>query len=250
VKLVASMIVRNETHRYLKPCIEHWLTYCDEIRVLDDGSDDGTFEYLGGMRKPVLVKRNPGPSFYEYESKARNELLRWTMRSKPDYVLSIDCDEFVGSPEALRVAMRSKMYAYTLQMEEVWGATEDTLSVRVDGRWGPRPCPILWNAPAAWSSNWEIPDRKLACGREPRAVRTIRARPSRTSVFHFGWTNRSEREARAERYFTHDKGRFHADAHLQSILWDDSKVKTRSQPWPGGLEAVRGELVERIRFSV
>jgi glycosyltransferase involved in cell wall biosynthesis len=46
VKLIASLIVRNELKRYLEPCVAHLLEFCDEIRVLDDRSDDGTREWL------------------------------------------------------------------------------------------------------------------------------------------------------------------------------------------------------------
>jgi glycosyltransferase involved in cell wall biosynthesis len=255
VKLVASMIVRNELGRYLELCIEHLLTYCEEIRILDDGSDDGSDEYFAlqvAMGRPVWVKQNPGPSFYEYESKARNELLAWTMEGVPDYVLSIDADEFVGNPERLLVSMRSHHAAYRLEMEEVWGADRDGLDIRVDGKWGPRPSPILWAAPSPdklGTKLWSIPDRKLACGREPFAVRRSGARPARTAVFHFGWANRAERAGRFERYMVHDKGEFHANTHLQSIMWPDELVSTVRNAWPQGLSELSARLADRAGAS-
>lgn len=245
MKLVASLIVRNELSRYLDLCIEHLLGYCDEIRVLDDGSDDGTFEWLGGLRAPVFVIRNPGPSFYEFESKARNALLEFTMRSEPDYVLSIDADEFVGDPSAIAYCLQKRHAVYSLEMSEVWQASQGALQIRMDGRWPPRPCPILWSAPRQWSQAYEIPERKLACGREPGPVRRTPARRSGSSIYHFGWANEAERIARAERYTVHDHGQFHADAHLQSILWPPEMVRLRAQTWPDGLSDVRDRLVAR-----
>lgn len=245
MKLVASIIAKNEIDRYLPLVVDHLLTFCDEIRVLDDGSTDGTYEWLGGLRLPVIVKKNPSTTFYDYESKARQALLEWTMKGEPDYVLSIDADEFVEKPDVIRQLVdQARHSVYVLNMEEVWRA-DDRLHIRVDGHWGKRLCPILWRAPETWTSAWDIPDRKLACGREPQIVRKTKFQRSHVSVFHFGWACESERPARAERYFEHDKGQFHRDAHLQSILWGDDRVRTHPIPWPSGLSPVREGLVER-----
>lgn len=240
------MIVRNELGRYLPLAISHLLTYCDEICIIDDRSDDGTYEYLDGIPR-VSIAKNSGPGFYEHEGNVRQKLLEWTMFAEPDYVLSIDADEFVGDPKLVRQAVEQGGPVYTLQMEEVWSLNERHLNVRVDGHWGPRPCPILWRAPRELNDYWAIPDRKLACGREPIQVRRTRGRPSRSSVYHFGWAKEAEREARAQRYFEHDKGKFHQDAHLQSILWPPEKVQQRASAWPLGLDELREELIRMTK---
>ena len=244
-KLVASMIVKNELDRYLTLAVEHLLTFCDEIRVLDDFSDDGTYEWLLA-RDGVYVLTNPGESFLTFESDARNELLKWTMVGDPDYVLSIDADEFVGNPQLIRKIVDSPLPApvYTLDMEEVW-RVDQNLHIRTDGAWKSRLCPILWKAPETLTREWMIPPRKLACGREPQKVRRTKFQRSGSPVYHFGWANVPERQARAERYFEHDQGKFHRDQHLQSILWPDDKVMTRSFVWPEGLIDLRGRIVER-----
>jgi glycosyltransferase involved in cell wall biosynthesis len=244
VKLIASAIVHNEANRYLGIWLDHLLRFCDEVRVVDDASGDDTRAILDRERVHVLT--NERREFFVHEGRARQRLLEWTWQSLPDYVLSIDADEFVGDPNALRVAMRRGAPVYTLQMEEVWRADEERLFVRTDNQWRPRPCPILWRAPASRDpSLWSIPNVQLACGREPIAVRRTRARVSGSSVFHFGWANQSERPARAERYFEHDKGRFHKDAHLQSILWGDDRVGVTPRPWPDSLREQRQEIVDR-----
>lgn len=245
MKLVASMIVRNEMDRYLPRAVEHLAGFCSEIRVLDDGSTDGGYEWLLAHPK-VAVLTNGGPTFFEHEGRARQALLEWTLEARPEYVLSIDADEFVGEPEILERAMRRGAPVFTLQMEEVWKVDDVRLHIRTDGQWRPRPCPILWRPPSGATSNiWKIPDVKLACGREPLAVRRTRARPSGTSVYHFGWANESDRGERAARYFEHDGGRFHKDAHLQSILWPPERVLTQSKLWPPGLLPMRDQLHAR-----
>lgn len=244
MKLAASMIIRDEGDRYLKPAIEHLLTFCDEVRVVDDGSPGRDLNWLQ-EQEGVYWIHNGGPTFFEHEGRARQELLEWTLASGPDYVLSIDADEFVGEPNIVRKMVEQGGPVYTLQMEEVWRADEH-LHIRVDHQWRPRPCPILWRAPSSTDSDiWKIPDVQLACGREPLAVRRTRAAVSGASVYHFGWACEADRVERAQRYFEHDQGRFHKDAHLQSILWPDELVTMSTVHWPAGLAQVRGALVER-----
>lgn len=239
------MIVKNELGRYLPLAVEQLLTYVDEVRVLDDGSDDGTFEWLEG-RDGIAVKRNEGPQFFEHEGRARQNLFEWTLQGRPDYILSIDADEFVGDPHIVTEAVTSNQEVYCLSLVEAWKVNHGGISIRVDGHWGPRKVPILFKAPRRTDRAWRINDRALACGREPIAVirNASRAPVLATEVFHFGWTQRSERERRAERYFEHDGGKFHASRHLQSILFEDDKVGLRGMPWPPGLRPLAESLIE------
>ena len=242
MKLVASAIVRDEADRYLGPWLTHLLTFCDEVRLLDDGSTDATADIASSFTE-VHVQPNQGPSFFEHESKARNALLRWTIKARPDYVLSIDADEFIGDAVALRALLAMNPHpVYSLTMREVWKVEGDRISLRIDGAWGDRYCPILWRAPPLLrGSRWEIPNRKLACGREPSAVRHAPARRTGIGIYHFGWARVSERVSRAERYFEHDGGRFHADKHLQSILWPDERVQLKWVRWPTSVPAEAGD---------
>lgn len=249
MRLVASMIVKNEMSRYLPLAVEHLLTYVDEIRVLDDGSTDGTYEWLLGQ-DGVAVLRNPGPHFFEHEGRARQNLLEWVMKSGADYAIGIDADEFVGDPEVIRdVISTAEAPVYLLTLVEAWKVNPGGISIRVDGHWGPRKCPMIYALPKGPSRHndrlWRIQDKQLACGREPIAV----IRGSRgasllsTEIFHFGWTRTSERQARAQRYFDHDGGAFHQDRHLQSILNTDDKVGLRGSPWPLGLRPISDKLI-------
>jgi hypothetical protein len=239
MKLVASAIVRNEADRYLGVWLNHLLTFCDEVRLLDDGSEDSTAD-IAAMRFPeVRICPNPGPSFFEDESAARNALLQWTHQGEPTHVLAIDADEFIGDAVALRACvLENPAPVYSLWMREVWKLADDQhgegwVGLRIDGLWGDRRCPLLWQAPPRLQGRrWQIPRRKLACGREPQGVRSQRGVDTGVGIYHFGWARVAEREARAERYYEHDGGRFHADRHLQSLLDPDERVTLDWQPWP------------------
>lgn len=253
MKLVASLLVRNELSRYLEPCIDHLLAFCDEIRIVNDNSNDGTDRWLAahpenGSR--IFVTYNSSSTFFTHEGATRNALLDWTFEARPTHVLATDADEFVADGPALRAFIESHPApVYHLCMEEVWKADPAGLHVREDGGWRSHWVSAVWKAPARRDSKWRIADRKLACGREPRAVYALvnsgGAAETDMSLFHLGWANEATRRARYQRYVVHDGGRFHRSAHLDSIMWTDEKVSLRSIDWPAGLRRWKADLLAR-----
>ena len=249
MKLVASLITRNEMDRYLKPCIMALESFCDEIRVLDDFSDDGSYSWLL-KRESVRLLSSTGPTFFASEGAARNALLDWTLDAEPTHVLAIDADEFVTNGQALRnqIHENRKQPVWTLKMEEVWKADEQNLWIRNDGGWRAHEIPCLWRVPENMPNDWRITDRALACGREPEPVRHLFRRSIKTgeSILHFGWTNESARNDRYQRYVTHDGGEFHANQHIQSIMYPDNRVRLQGRPWPPSLIELQADLLERV----
>lgn len=250
MKLIASLVVRNELSRYLRPCIESLLEFCDEIRVVDDFSDDGTYEFLLGAGVCVTTANE---TFYAHEGRARNALLDWTLEGEPTHILHIDADEFIADGRTLRKALETQEPAsvWTVRMEEIWKADEHNLYVRCDGGWRAHDAPILWRVPPRkhmTSPKWRIPDKKLSCGREPAIVRENwrSAIATGTEILHFGWANQSERQARYDRYVEHDGGHYHASRHLRSIMYPDRRVKLRPRLWPAGLQTFKEQLLARV----
>lgn len=252
MNLVASVIVKNELGRYLEPCISHLLAFCDQVVVLDDGSSDGTADalYDHAERDDRLVvqfvDRNDG--FFEgHEGRKRQALLEFTLNQKPDWVLSIDADEFIADSHQLRKFLDQPRQVGSLVMQEIWGMNTEGLQVRQDGGWRPHPIPCLWHTSLRGPRGMplRIADRALACGREPDGVKRMagRARGTGTSILHFGWANPAEREGRYQRYVTADGGRFHQNAHLESIMWPDEKVQLSPMKWPARLEGYRDQIL-------
>lgn len=248
MKLIAMVITHNEFDRYLVECIESLQTFCDEIRVLDDSSTDDSLFWLGNQER-VEVMQNDGPSFFAHEGHARQTLLQFAMQGQPTHILAIDADEFISDGQKLRAVMEepAPRGVWALQMQEVWKVEKDKILIRQDGGWREHPVGIaFWVPPDVWANRqlrrqWRIPDRQLACGRTPvmvthNANRSNQGVPSGTEILHFGWACESDRDARYQRYVTHDSGKFHANSHLESIMWPDERVTLSERPWPEGVD--------------
>lgn len=258
VKLVAAMIARNELGRYLELAVEHALTYCDEVALWDDGSTDGTLE-RAGVRASVLSSSRvkwggrldelaSERLHFEHEGRARQALLEHVLEQDPTHVLIIDADEFVSDGRALRdaLAVDTGHTAYRVCMEEVWGADDDELAIRCDGGWRPHPIVGVFRPPRELYGDWRMADKALACPREPIILHRI---PDvvelDVSILHFGWACVADRAARIARYTVVDGGRFHRNAHIESIGWADDRCDLERIPWPEGLGSVRDRLLER-----
>lgn len=231
MKLVASMTTRNELDRYLRRVIPHLLAFCDEVRVVDDGSDDGTYEWLCEQDR-VEVALNDGASWREHEGKLRQTLFEHTLEAEPEAVLAIDADELVTDGAAMRAMIEAQPQTRTfcLRMVEVWRRDRDPWLTREDGGWRAHDVGIVYRVPrnpqgAAWRS-WP---QRMAAGRVPRLMhidqRRGNARSLGLDILHLGWSDPAEREARHRRYVELDGGQFHAGAHLDSIMWPDERCE-------------------------
>lgn len=254
MKLTASVIVRNELDRYLDPCITALLEFCDEIRILDDASTDGWEEALrptwGNDGARVLTfrheadARNAEPDFHLHAA-ARNRLLQFTLEGDPGYVLAIDADEFIADGAMLRQACERGGDVVAVEIAEVWEACDELLCVRQDGGWRSHPIGCIWRAERFRRDVLALTDRGHATGRVPEAVHRVASRSSGTSLLHFGWANLAERAKRFERYSVGDGGKFHAKAHIDSIMWPGARVQLQPREWPGWSPGLREAVLER-----
>jgi hypothetical protein len=244
MNLVASVMVKNERSRYLQACIGSLREFCDLVMVLDDGSTDGSAEWLDDNADDRMAVAHIDPEdgfFAGHEGRRRQLLLDLTIKAKPTHVLAIDADEFVAKGSSVRAFCQLPLPLGQLVMEEVWTMTPKALGIRQDGGWRPHPVPILFRVDSHDPAHWTIQDRALACGREPTQIRTMRRpRPTGTEVLHFGWANPDTRAERYERYVEADGGKFHNRRHLDSIMWPDDKVQISERKWPAGLSVKDG----------
>lgn len=256
MKLTASLILRNELGRYLGLCIDSLLGYVDEIRVLDDGSTDGWEETLrpgwGNEGVRVIVERHTArvsdePDFHRHAA-ARNRLLQFTLDGKPDWIVALDADEFVSDGGKLRHFCdkdAGPFSAVSLEIAEVWEVCEETLCIRQDGGWKAHPIGCVWR-PDRFRSALALKDHGHATGRVPDAIHRVPSIPTGEQLLHFGWSNIPERAERFKRYDVGDGGRFHAAAHISSIMWSNDRVRMEAYPWPESWpEPMRAQLLEK-----
>jgi len=246
VKLTASLILRNERSRYLDACLSSLLEFCEEVRVWDDGSTDGWDIVL----PPHVIVRSRSehtnePAFHNH-AWARNQLVDWTLQGDPTFVLAIDADEFVSDGQALRRALEHLPGdVFTLSIEEAWELCDDCICVREDGGWRSHEIGNVWRPEAFKGKALTITDRGHATGRVPDAINGVPSVATGVQLLHLGWANKTERAERFERYAVGDGGRFHAKAHIDSIMWEDRRVSCRSREWPAGLAPYKDALIAR-----
>lgn len=252
MNLVAmTMCGPGEDKRYLAPCLEHLLEFCDEVRVRNEGGDWDVPRSLNLRR--VRVK-NAAPTFFQHEGQARQELLDWTMEANPTHILAVDMDEFVADGAKLRAAMEAggQNGIWKLEMTEIWGADEDGLNVRTDGHWPPRPVGIAFEVPQDHHNNrqkrrhWRLPPTAGGCGRVPMLTQAAANRTSvkpTTEILHFGWACKADRQARYDRY-ANRAGFGHDNRHIESIMFGDDRVSIARMPWPESLD--KATLLARV----
>jgi hypothetical protein len=234
VKLIASMMVGpGEEGRYLWPCIEHLCKFCDLVVVRTEPGQWEIQRTAPGDHCQLVAFKGTVP-FYEHEGRARQELLDFTLQQEPTHILAIDSDEFIEDGQAVRRACEEEHRLWHLCLQEVWNANIHRIETRQDGGWQEHDNACLWRVTES-AHTFRFPDQALACGRVPPGVlqaSTAAQGHTCTGLLHFGWTNRSERAARHERYAIHDGGRYHQSFHLRSILWDDDRTILHNRPWP------------------
>lgn len=242
MRLIASLIVRNELGRYLKPCIDHLLEFCDEIRVLDEGSTDGWSDArVTCLRAPERV----GDAFVNH-AQMRQRLLDFTLEGAPTHILAIDADELIADGAQLRKACELEGFrASKICLQEVWKVDAEKLHIRQDGGWVEHDVALVWRPDSLRPNQLKITDKGHATGRTPDAVGSLPTGHTCTSLLHLGWANVSERDERYARYAVGDAGKYHAKSHIDSIMWPDARMKFTSVEWPSALEPWRAELVKR-----
>ena len=245
MNLIASLILRNERHRYVDLVIDHLLEFCDSVCVLDDGSSDGWRD----RRQRVKTLRNPprdGDAFVNH-AQMRQRLLDFTLESAPTWIVNVDADEFITDGQLLRKTAESLDYAGALKvcLQEVWKVRAEGLDIRQDGGWVEHDVGLVWRPDRLKPNQLKIADRGHATGRTPDAVGSLPSSHSCSALLHLGWANVGERDERYARYAVGDAGKYHAKAHIDSIMWPDERVKLQSSAWPAALGPWRAELVKR-----
>lgn len=226
MRLLTSIVVRNEANRYLDPVLD-WLVehVTEHVAVYDDRSDDNSVKIASDYTKHVTVRPPATAAFLDDESVVREAAWRWLeVALEPetgDWVLALDADEFLlanlgvdestAIKESISRADSEQADAVMVPRYEVFGfAADGTPMIRTDGWWGQ----IVNHRLVRWCGGGSFTRQTLAGGSLPGYVRRS-VFDNRLSLLHLGYATAADRRTKHERY----RGREgHNRAHIDSIL--------------------------------
>lgn len=247
-KVVAMMVVRNEAHRYLSPCLDSLQKYVDEILVLDDHSTDNTPEICLSFKEVRLIRKRES-TFWIDESSLREECWRHTIDLKPDWILAIDADEMMEESferDLPYLLKQKKFQKVAFQLIEFWGSKE---AYRVDK---------LWNPKNRWVTNfiqynpsypYQFSKKKLHCGRLPMNLPGP-THYSKSRLLHYGYANAKEHVDKFMRYIKNDPyGENCPLSHYLSILDENPKLEIFREETAEKRGKKKREMKERMEIG-
>lgn len=199
VRLLALLAVRNQAD-LLPGYVANVGPQVDGIVALDDGSTDGSAEFLESRPEVLQVLRiSPDRAQWDEVGNYR-ALVAAGLRHGAEWLLSLDADERVEREfrtRCERVIRRGRFLRYTayaVHMLELWNSTGE---YRVDGIWGSKTPARLFKA----RENHEFDTRPLHATKAPLQSSIARSFPvADLNVYHLGMLHRENREARRRRY--------------------------------------------------
>lgn len=215
--IIAQMIGKNESSRFLKEVLEKLSGQVDKIVFTDDCSTDDTPQVAS---KYAEVFQSPEPLFNVHEGKLR--AFAWSNLEKfakvGDWIIAIDCDEMLHhteNEEIKSVLNRSPYDVVNVRFYHMWNATQ----YRVDKLWAPNNSSRIFR----FMNDGGFANKALACGSEPTYVNDwLRHRNywvnSGLVMQHLGYIYDDDKKDKYQRYASIDGGRFHNINHINSIL--------------------------------
>jgi len=199
VRLLGLLAVRNQIH-LLPGYVSNVGPQVDGIVALDDGSIDGSAEFLEARPEVLQVLRvSPDRPYWDEVGNYR-ALVAAALRQEAGWLISLDADERVEREfrkRCERVIRRGKTLrysAYAVHLRELWNSTSE---YRVDGIWGSKTPARLFKA----REDHEFDTRPLHATKAPLQSRIAGSYPvADLNVYHLGMLHHEDRVARRRRY--------------------------------------------------
>ena len=222
MRVIAHLVARNEADRYLDSVLAALPT--PYVHLYDDQSTDDTVAIA--QRRGAQVRRRPEivPAFMDDEGAFRQaawDSMVDTMRPEAgDWVLALDCDEFlVGDgdladvvSEAILAAQEAGAVGIQLPIPEIWDISRGEPWQRLDGFWAGLAAPRLF----AYRPLGRFRRAVLGCGSVPTYVTQGYLSPHTygLAIAHLGYADVEDRSQKYQRY-AGTPG--HNPAHILSI---------------------------------
>lgn len=223
-RLHAVLVARNEADRYLDAVLSCLPTPL--IHVYDDASTDKTVALARSHGAVVTERPAWQPSFAEHEGRFRQAAWgAFEAALTPqlgDWVLALDCDEFLVAPGDVAEAVATAMIAADVMwagavdvpIPEVFEVRDDGPYVRKDGFWASLSAPRLFR----YRERGRFKNQPAGCGSVPTYVDMGMAIDGGgVALAHYGYATAEDRRAKYDRYMAMPS-HGHNPAHIHSIL--------------------------------
>lgn len=200
VRLLAVLPVRDEIDE-LPACLASLAPHVDGVVALDDGSSDGSGDWLAERPEVLEVIRIPCDRPRWDEVGNRRLLVEAALRHGAEWIVAVDADERLEPrfrARAERVIARGRRLgfdAYSLRLRELWEGAD---RYRADGVFGRKAVPRLFAA----RPDHEHDTRELHGYKAPlQTIRRLGCFPrADLELYHRGMVTAGERTARRARY--------------------------------------------------
>ncbi|MFP7495020.1 glycosyltransferase family 2 protein [Terribacillus saccharophilus] len=204
--LTLSMIVKNESGRYLERSLHSSLPAVDQAVIIDDHSSDNTADICRQLCAqydvPLKLIENPDASFSN-ETELRQQQWHETIATNPDWILNLDADEVLDATfltEKDRLLNQAGHDLYSFRLYDFW----DEAHYREDPHWQAHLFyrPFLLRYQPAFPYEWL--NTPVHCGRFPENIFQLPNSISSICIKHFGWARQADRIRKYERYQKQD----------------------------------------------
>jgi hypothetical protein len=180
----------------------------DGVVALDDGSTDGSAEYVASRPEVLELVRLPHRADHAWDDAANHRrLVEASWRHRPDWLVGLDADERLEHGFRERAlheiarAEREGVRAWRLHVREIW---DHPLTYRADGIWGGKSSARFFAA----RRDHEFHEQRLHCHWAPLNSRVNGDFPQADLVlYHLRMLTAPDRAARRARYESLDPGR-------------------------------------------
>ncbi len=232
MKIAGYMVTKNGLSGFIRTAIESLYNTTDYICVLDNGSTDGTKEWLEQTPKVDKVMEDDR-SFDGNISKLRQKAINGALKADPDWILALDDDEQIVKPTVIRQQLK-KHPANTIafNLYHLWNDTE----YRIDGTWQPAKVPHYLGEEVSEVDEIEIGAESNHCPRIP-VIHDKFKLIADAEIIHYGWRYKDDelRKTKMEHKAEHDPDlRDIQEQHYNSI-YEEPELKELPYAYQGML---------------